>query len=88
MDALRVRRTGGFLGAVTEGVLDLSADDPTSARARELLEQVDPAGLQHSGPQPDRYRYDVEGPGLHVEVHEQDLTPALAELVDLVLDEG
>ena len=88
MDALRVRRTGGFLGAVTEGVVDLGADDPASARARELFGQVDPAALQHSGPQPDRYRYAVDGPDLHVEVQEQDLTPALAELVDLVLDEG
>ena len=88
MDALEVRRTGGFLGAVTEGVLDLAADDPTSGRARELLGQVDPAALRHSDPQPDRYRYVLDGPGLHLEVHEQDLTPALAELVDLVLDEG
>jgi hypothetical protein len=86
--SLRVRRTGGFLGAVTEGILDLATDDPGSARARALLEQVDPAAVHHSEPQPDRYRYVVDGPGLHVEVLEQDLTPALAELVDLVLDEG
>ena len=88
MDALSVRRTGALLGAVTEGVVDLAAEDPTSARARALLERVDPAVVQHSEPRPDRYHYVVDGPGLHVEVHEQDLTPALAELVDLVLDEG
>jgi hypothetical protein len=88
VDALRVRRTGGFLGAAAEGVLDLASDDPAAARARELVEQVDPAAVHHSEPRPDRYRYLVDGPGLHVEVHEQDLTPALAELVDLVLGEG
>lgn len=88
MTELRVRRTGGFLGQVAEGVVDLGGDDPRADRARELLDGIDPAALGSSPPQPDRYVYVVDAPALHAEVREQDLTPALAELVDLVLGDG
>jgi Thermolysin metallopeptidase, alpha-helical domain/Thermolysin metallopeptidase, catalytic domain len=82
-----VRRTGGFAGLVAEREIDL-ATDPAGAEAAALLRRVDFAQLRATRPQPDRFVYTVRTGTREVRLNEQDLTPELAQLIDLVLGRG
>jgi len=82
-----VRRSGGFAGLVAEGQIDL-ATDPAGAEAAALLRRVDFARLRATPPQPDRFVYVVRTGAREVRLNEQDLTPELAQLIDLVLGRG
>ncbi|MDQ3616079.1 MAG: M4 family metallopeptidase [Actinomycetota bacterium] len=82
-----VRRSGGFAGTITAGMVDLDTD-PRSPEVQQLLARVDFASVAVSPPQPDRfvYAFDVPGEG-EVILGEQALTPELSRLASLVLDE-
>jgi hypothetical protein len=79
-----VRRTGGFAGTVRTGELDAAAD-PLGSEVWQLLTQVDSAGLPERTPQPDRFIYTVEFGQTRMQVPEQDLTPELQRVVQIVL---
>ena len=79
-----VRRSGGFAGLVTEGAIDL-ATDPAGAEAAALLRRIDLDRIPKSAPQPDRFIYTIRIGDRERRIHEQDLTPALRRLVELVL---
>ena len=80
-----VRRSGGFAGLVTSGQAVLG-DDPRTAEIEQLLTGFDPAALAPGEPQPDRYVYLFELGDQQVTVHEQQLTPELDRLAQLLLD--
>ncbi len=80
-----VRRTGGFAGLTTGGEVDLDAEDERAGELRGLVERIDPQQLAVSGSHPDRFVYDFDLCGSHVTVPEQDLTPDLRRVADLVL---
>ena len=79
-----VRRSGGFAGLVTESTIDL-ASDPAGAEVAALLRRIDFAHVPKSAPQPDRFIYSVRVGDRERQIHEQDLTPELRRLVELVL---
>lgn len=79
-----VRRTGGLAGAVVEGTADL-ASDPDAREIIALLDDIDLDAVPSSPPQPDRYVYRLGVSGRTVTVAEQNLTPELQRVVDLVL---
>jgi hypothetical protein len=79
-----VRRSGGFAGLVTESAMDL-ATDPAGAEVAALLRRIDLGRIPKSAPQPDRFVYTVRIGDRERQIHEQDLTPDLRRLVDLVL---
>jgi Zn-dependent metalloprotease len=82
-----VRRNGGFAGTTKVGQLDLNAD-PEGPEVRHLLMRV---GMQHitaTRPTPDRFIYTVEYGDWRLTVPEQDLTPELRRLVQVVLNRG
>ena len=78
---VRVRRSGGFAGRVTDAVLDLAAD----AELGSLVDAVDVRTLPGGPPQPDRFVYDFDLCGRLVTVPEQHLTPELRRIADKVL---
>jgi emfourin len=79
-----VRRSGGFAGLVTENAIDL-ATDPAGAEVAALVRRIDLGRVPKSAPQPDRFIYTVRIGDRERQIHEQDLTPELRRLVDLVL---
>lgn len=81
---ISVRRSGGFAGIVTEREIDL-ASDPAGAEAAALLRRIDFAHLPATPPQPDRFVYTVRTGDRDVRLNEQDLTPELTQLIDLLL---
>ncbi|MET1005352.1 MAG: protealysin inhibitor emfourin [Propionibacteriaceae bacterium] len=84
VDVVAVRRSGGFAGIVRAGQLDLDAD-PEGAEVRSLLTQVDLRTLTASSPAPDRFVYTVEYGHESATLGEQDLTPELHRVVQIVL---
>lgn len=84
---VRVERTGGFAGLRAYGEVDLDGADPRVPELAALVGRADLAGLPAGDPQPDRYVYDLDLCGARARVAEQDLTPDLARLVELVLRE-
>jgi hypothetical protein len=80
-----VRRSGGFAGRVIEREIDL-ATDPAGAEATALLRRIDFDRLPSTPPQPDRFIYTVRIGDREHRLNEQDLTPELFQLVELVLD--
>jgi Zn-dependent metalloprotease len=82
-----VCRSGGFAGTKKVGQLDLNAD-PEGPEVRHLLMRV---GMQHitsTRPAADRFVYTVEYGDWRLTVPEQDLTPELRRLVQVVLNRG
>jgi len=79
-----VRRSGGFAGRVTEREIDL-ATDPAGAEAAALLRRIDLGRIPKTAPQPDRFVYTVRTGDHELRFHEQDLTPELRQLVELIL---
>jgi hypothetical protein len=83
-----VRRTGGFAGTTKVGQLDLNSD-PEATEVRHLLMRVGRQEITSTRrPTPDRFVYTVEYGGWRFTVPEQDLTPELRRLVQVVLDRG
>jgi hypothetical protein len=79
-----VRRSGGFAGMVTTGQVVLG-DDPRTSEIQGLLVGIDPAAFTGYEPQADRYVYTFELGGRQVTVAEQQLTPELDRLAQLLL---
>jgi hypothetical protein len=82
-----VRRTGGFAGTTKVGQLDLNSD-PEASEVRHLLMRVGRQEITSTRPTPDRFVYTVEYGDWRFTVPEQDLTPELRRLVQVVLDRG
>ena len=57
---VRVRRTGGIAGRTIEGSVDLSADDPRAAAARDLVDRLDLSGPTEGETFPDAFSYTFE----------------------------
>jgi len=86
-NVVAVRRSGGYAGAVRTGALDLSSD-PEGEEVRQLLMMVEPQQISVSSPAPDRFVYTVEFATWRVTLPEQDLTPELYRVVQIVLSRG
>jgi hypothetical protein len=82
-----VRRTGGFAGTTKVGQLDLNSD-PEGPEVRHLLMRVGRQQISATRPAPDRFTYTVEYGAWQFTVPEQDLTPELRRLVQVVLNRG
>jgi Thermolysin metallopeptidase, alpha-helical domain/Thermolysin metallopeptidase, catalytic domain len=82
-----VRRSGGFTGTTKVGQLDLNSD-PEALEVRHLLMHVGRHEIISKRPSPDRFVYTVEYGDWRFTVPEQDLTPELRRLVQVVLDRG
>jgi hypothetical protein len=82
-----VCRTGGFAGTTKIGQLDLNAD-PEGPEVRHLLMRVGLQPIAATRPAPDRFVYTVEYGEWRFTVPEQDLTPELRRLVQVVLNRG
>jgi hypothetical protein len=82
-----VRRTGGFAGTTKVGQLDLNSD-PEASEVRNLLMRVGRQEITSTRPAPDRFVYTVEYGDWRFTVPEQDLTPELRRLVQVVLNRG
>jgi hypothetical protein len=81
-----VRRSGGFAGRTSEGVVDLTGDDPRAAAVADLAGRVDLHRVAPGTPKPDMFTYRFEIDGSAAEVCEP-LPADLAELARLVLEE-
>jgi thermolysin metallopeptidase-like protein/emfourin len=86
-ERVAVTRSGGIVGRVQQAEVRLG-EDPRSPELERLLRRVDLRSLHRSRPQPDRYVYTFAVGASEVELGEGDLTPDLAELARLLLDEG
>ena len=82
-----VSRSGGFAGTTKVGQLDLNAD-PEGPEVRHLLMRVGMQRITSTRPTPDRFIYTVEYGDWRLTVPEQDLTPELRRLVQVVLNHG
>ncbi len=81
---IAVSRSGGFTGATKAAELDLDSD-PQGPEVRSLLSGVDPQLLTVSPTAPDRFLYTVSFGNYRFTVPEQDLTPELHRVVQIVL---
>jgi len=79
-----VRRSGGFAGVTRSAELDLDAD-PDGPEVRDLLTSVDLEAFAGRTAGPDRFLYTVQYGEQRVTVPEEDLTPELQRVVQLVL---
>ena len=84
-DVVRVRRTGGIAGRTLEGSVDLSADDPRAASARELVDRLDLSAEVDAETFPDAFSYTFEVGGRAVTVPQQRLSNDQRALADLLL---
>jgi len=82
-----VCRSGGFAGTTKVGQLDLNSD-PEGPEVRNLLMRVGTVQITSTRPAPDRFIYTVEYGDWRLTVPEQDLTPELRRLVQVVLNRG
>jgi hypothetical protein len=82
-----VCRSGGFAGTTKTGQLDLNSD-PEGPEVRNLLMRVGTEHISSTRPAPDRFVYTVEYGDWRLTVPEQDLTPELRRLVQVVLNRG
>ena len=85
-EVVAVRRTGGFTGATRSAEVSLGRD-PAGDELRRLLNQISVSGWAPSEPQPDRFTYTVACRSFELTVPEQDLTPELSRVVQIVLDQ-
>ena len=84
-DVVRVRRTGGIAGRTLEGSVDLSADDPRAASARELVDRLGLSAEVDAETFPDAFSYTFEVGGRAVTVPQQRLSDDQRALADLLL---
>ncbi len=82
---VRVRRTGGIAGRTVEGSVDLSADDPRAAAARDLVGRLELSRPTGSETFPDAFSYTFEVGGRAVTVPQQHLSDDQRALIDLLL---
>ena len=80
-----VTRSGGFAGIRTSGEVLLGDADPREQEVTSLVDRIDLAAVAPTPPQPDRFVYTFSVRGEEVVLGEQDLTPDLARLADLLL---
>src|SRR5687768_366284 len=80
-----VRRSGGFAGTTKVRQLDLDSD-PEGPEVRRLLMHDGLQPITATRPAPDRFVYTVEYGEWRFTVPEQDLTPELRRLVQVVLN--
>ncbi|MGI3779920.1 MAG: protealysin inhibitor emfourin [Janthinobacterium lividum] len=85
-DVVAVRRTGGFTGTTRFAEMSLGNDE-SADELRLLLSQISVSGLVPSEPAPDRFTYTVACRSFELTVPEQDLTPELSRVVQIVLDQ-
>jgi hypothetical protein len=85
-EVVAVRRSGGFGGTTRSAEMSLG-DDPAGNELRHLLDQISVSDLGRSEPQPDRFTYTVACRSFELTVPEQDLTPELSRVVQIVLDQ-
>jgi hypothetical protein len=85
-DVVAVRRTGGFAGTTRSGEMSLVHDE-SADELRRLLNHISVSGLTPSEPQPDRFTYTFACRSFELTVPEQDLTPELTRVVQIVLDQ-
>ena len=83
-DVVAVRRTGGFAGTTRSAEMSL-VNDPAAEELRRLLNQISVSGMTPSEPQPDRFTYTLACRSFELTVPEQDLTPDLTRVVQIVL---
>src|SRR3954447_7472574 len=81
---VRVTRSGGFAGIRQTGELTLG-DDPRTPEVESLLDRIDVAMVAPAMPAPDRFVYTFDLGGQEVIVGEQDLTPDLHQLAQVLL---
>ena len=82
---VRVRRTGGIAGRTVEGSVDLSADDPRAAAARDLVGRLDLSRPADSETFPDAFCYTFEVGDRAVTVPQHHLSDDQRALADLLL---
>jgi hypothetical protein len=82
---VRVQRSGGFAGLVTEGEVDLDAADQRARELATLIDRVDLREVAGGEPMPDRYVYAFDLCGSFASVPEQRLTDDLRRIAELVL---
>jgi hypothetical protein len=80
-----VRRSGGFAGLISDGTVDLEADDDRAPELRRLVERVDLRAVRAPEPRPDMYVYDFDLCGDCARLSEAALTSELRRIADLVL---
>ncbi|WP_122818757.1 protealysin inhibitor emfourin [Nocardioides pantholopis] len=85
---VRVRRSGGFAGLTAAGELDLDSDDERRGEVAGLVDRIELGRLSGGPPRPDMFVYDFDVRGQHARLPEQDLTPDLRRLAELLLDPG
>ncbi len=85
---VRVRRTGGFAGLVTEGEVDLETGDRRAPELAELVDRIDLREVRGGTPKPDMFVYAFDLCGDTATVPEQALTTDLRRVADLVLSAG
>ncbi len=81
-----VRRTGGLVGQVAEGSVDLDTDDPRVPEVRGLVDRIDLAAVAWGPALPDMYVYAFDVCGQRGQVPELRLTDDLRRLAGLLLD--
>jgi len=82
---VRVRRTGGLAGRTLEGSVDLAADDPRAAAARDLVDRLDLSDQGEPATYPDAFSYTFEVSGRSVTVPQHQLSDDQRALADLLL---
>ena len=85
-DLVAVSRSGGFAGMTRRAEVHLG-QDPRTPEVEELLTRIHPEEIQPTASQPDRFVYSFSLCGRRLTVSEQGLTPELARLAHLLLDE-
>ncbi len=86
-ETVAVRRSGGVTGRTRTGELDLT-DDPDGEQVRHLLMRVELQQFSIADPSPDRFVYTVVYGDWQLTVAEQNLTPELTQVVQIVLARG
>ncbi len=82
---VRVRRTGGIAGRTIEGSVDLSADGPRAAAARDLVDRLELSRPIEATTFPDAFSYTFEVRGRSVTVPQHQLSDDQRALIDLLL---
>ncbi len=84
---LRVRRTGGFVGRMVEGAVDLTPADDRTPELESLVGRIDLTSVSRGpgGAHADRFTYEFDLDGAQRTIREQDLTGDLRRVAELVL---
>jgi hypothetical protein len=83
---ISVTRSGGFAGLTRRASVDTDRL-PDAEHWQAVLGRIGLAGLPASRPRPDRFVYTIEIDGQVARIGEADMTGALRELVDMVMEQ-